>query len=270
MTYLQALSDGRVVPYHTERTQGTVVEVAKVDRDRVTLKSVYGLYLTAHPNGTVLWDRPIADAWEYWTLIPEGGDTVRLRGHFAQYLCVKGGRVLTTPDNGNNRDTLFTLCKTSGSGYIPIRAPTPTPPPKVQSLNGKRFIKSTVVKRVLVPDIAGNVNVISGLPTATSKALAEFTEIGGNRVTIKSVYGQYLSAQPDGRVEWNRDVPKEWEWWTVTKGMGDQIHLRGYHGMYLTVERDGTVHARSRNIGLTQSFTLPLTKKPSPFTTIIC
>jgi hypothetical protein len=33
----------------------------------------------------------------------------------------------------------------------------------------------------------------------------------GNGYSIKSVHGKYLSAQPNGKVEWNRDKPAQWE-----------------------------------------------------------
>ena len=32
------------------------------------------------------------------------------------------------------------------------------------------------------------------------------------KIALKSVHGKYLSAQPDGRAEWNSDIAKEWEY----------------------------------------------------------
>ena len=53
-------------------------------------------------------------------------------------------------------------------------------------------------------------------------------------VSLRSVHGKYLSAQPDGRAEWNRDHASTWEHFHV-ENRGDKIALKGAHGMYLSL-----------------------------------
>ena len=61
------------------------------------------------------------------------------------------------------------------------------------------------------------------------------------KIALKSVHGKYLSAQPDGRAEWNRDIASEWEYFHMEKRQGGKITLRGVHGMYVSAQPDGGV-----------------------------
>ena len=71
-------------------------------------------------------------------------------------------------------------------------------------------------------------------PTS-SKDLAE------GQVALKSVHGKYLSAQPDGRAEWNRDRADVWEYFNLEKRQGGKIALKGAHGKYVSAQPDGSV-----------------------------
>ena len=68
-----------------------------------------------------------------------------------------------------------------------------------------------------------------------------FIDIDEGKIAIKSVHGKYLSAQPDGRAEWNRDIASEWEYFHMEKRQGGKITLRGAHGMYVSAQPDGGV-----------------------------
>ena len=61
------------------------------------------------------------------------------------------------------------------------------------------------------------------------------------KVAFKSVHGKYLSAQPDGRAEWNRDRADVWEYFHLEKREGGKIALKGAHGMYVSAQPDGSV-----------------------------
>ena len=60
-------------------------------------------------------------------------------------------------------------------------------------------------------------------------------------VALRSVHGKYLSAQPDGRAEWNRDIANEWEYFHIEERPGGKITLKGAHGMYVSAQADGSV-----------------------------
>ena len=74
----------------------------------------------------------------------------------------------------------------------------------------------------------------SSTPTS-SNDLAE------GKVVLKSVHGKYLSAQPDGRAEWNRDRADVWEYFHLEKRQGGKITLKGAHGKYVSAQPDGSV-----------------------------
>ena len=63
----------------------------------------------------------------------------------------------------------------------------------------------------------------------------------GARVALRSIHGKYLSAQPDGRAEWNRDHASTWEHFHLEKRRDGKIALKGAHGMYVSAQPDGSV-----------------------------
>lgn len=60
-------------------------------------------------------------------------------------------------------------------------------------------------------------------------------------VSLLSVHGKYLSAQPDGRAEWNRDHASTWEYFQVEQRHNGKITLKGAHGKYVSAQNDGSV-----------------------------
>ena len=60
-------------------------------------------------------------------------------------------------------------------------------------------------------------------------------------VSLRSVHGKFLSAQPDGSAQWNRDVASMWEYFYIEKRQGGKITLKGAHGMYVSAQPDGSV-----------------------------
>jgi len=61
-------------------------------------------------------------------------------------------------------------------------------------------------------------------------------------ITLRSHHGKYLCAEQSGAVVWNRDVPKEWESWTVLDH-GATWNLRSSHGKFLCIEPNGHIVA---------------------------
>jgi len=60
------------------------------------------------------------------------------------------------------------------------------------------------------------------------------------------VHGKYLSAQPDGRAEWNREHADYWEYFQVEQRHNGKIALKGAHSMYLSAQLDGSVQINRR------------------------
>ena len=65
-------------------------------------------------------------------------------------------------------------------------------------------------------------------------------------VSLRSVHGKFLSAQPDGRAEWNRNIAAEWEYFQVEQRHNSKITLKGTHGMYVSAQPDGSVQINRR------------------------
>ena len=65
-------------------------------------------------------------------------------------------------------------------------------------------------------------------------------------VSLRSVHGKYLSAQPDGRAEWNRTIASEWEYFQVELRHNGKITLKSAHGTYVSAQPDGSVQINRR------------------------
>ena len=68
-----------------------------------------------------------------------------------------------------------------------------------------------------------------------------FTASMQETVSLRSVHGKFLSAQPDGSAQWNRDIASGWEYFHLEKRLGGKITLKGAHGMYVSAQPDGSV-----------------------------
>ena len=66
------------------------------------------------------------------------------------------------------------------------------------------------------------------------------------KLALKSIHGKFLSAQPDGRAEWNRDLASDWEYFHLERRKDGKITLRSTHGMYVSAQPDGTVQINRR------------------------
>ena len=86
----------------------------------------------------------------------------------------------------------------------------------------------------------GNKAVYEGNATNPSTGNQSNRHDGG-KIALKSVHGKYLSAQPDGRAEWNRTVANDWEFFELGERDGRKITLRSAHGKYVSAQPDGTV-----------------------------
>ena len=72
-------------------------------------------------------------------------------------------------------------------------------------------------------------------------AMSSPKHMSEGKIALKSVHGKFLSAQPDGRAEWNRDIASDWEYFHLERRKDGKITLRGTHGMYVSAQADGTV-----------------------------
>ncbi|HII77817.1 MAG TPA: hypothetical protein HA267_02215, partial [Candidatus Poseidonia sp.] len=55
------------------------------------------------------------------------------------------------------------------------------------------------------------------------------------------MHGKFLSAQPDGSAQWNRDVASAWEYFHIEERPGGKITLKSSHGKYVSAQPDGSV-----------------------------
>ena len=74
------------------------------------------------------------------------------------------------------------------------------------------------------------------------------------RISIKSAYGKYVSAEVDGTVNANGRVQDLFQIWTVAKKRTAKLALRSYHGKYLVAEVKGEVNANRDSASAWETF----------------
>jgi len=70
----------------------------------------------------------------------------------------------------------------------------------------------------------------------------------GLKVTLRSSFGKWMSAQPDGSLTVNRDGVGDWERFAVESRPNGFFLFKTAHGTYLTAEIDGSIVAKSKAI----------------------
>ena len=86
------------------------------------------------------------------------------------------------------------------------------------------------------------------------------------KIALKSVHGKYLSAQPDGRAEWNRVAACDWEFFELGERDGRKITLKSTHGKYVSAQPDGSVQINRDHAPPTgwEEFTVETRPSPTP------
>jgi hypothetical protein len=82
-------------------------------------------------------------------------------------------------------------------------------------------------------------------------------EISG-RISLKSYLNQYLSAWPEGKVDWSRTWDREWEQFKLEYRGGNKIALKSCHGSYLSAKDEvgGTVQCDQYKAGEHETWTV--------------
>lgn len=97
--------------------------------------------------------------------------------------------------------------------------------------------------------------------TGIAKAvpLGANSDLPGPRV-FKSCHGKYLSAQPDGRAEWNRDAAREWERILMERAGDNHVALKSVHNKYLSAQPDGRLEWNRDSVRAWETWTAEVTE----------
>jgi len=157
-------------------------------------------------------------------LIGQGGDEAKI-GHLYQLL--KSGvpamvqQVLPNIEGGGYR---FLSSKIALKSYMTGKRLTAVPP-------GHRWTLGCKIKHKMV------------YPLSKWQEIRIHKDENLNCIYLKSQDKKYLSAQPDGTMQWNRSGTKEWEKFQVVKVGKNQIALKSCHGKFLSGQQSGEVYA---------------------------
>jgi hypothetical protein len=93
------------------------------------------------------------------------------------------------------------------------------------------------------------------LETIWANSAKSGTEYAGWR-TLKSYHGNFLSAQPNGSLQWNRGTAAPWEIFEfIPRGL-NVYSLKGAHGTFVTVAPDCQVRVNSRSARRNEAITV--------------
>jgi hypothetical protein len=163
---------------------------------KYALKSCYGTYLTAHPNGAIEGNPVQILDWEKFSIniLPD-----LVEGSSYSFVCFHGKHLSAKPDGNLRFD-----CDFAGDWERF----------KIIKTQNNRFCFKTFHETYITVSPNGNV---SATDTDINDNTLFTIEIANGKYALKNFHGTYLSAQPNGKVEGNRVEAFEWESFSINK-----------------------------------------------------
>eukprot|EP00727_Mastigamoeba_balamuthi_P011652 m51a1_g7109 hypothetical protein (986) ;mRNA; r:67566-70781 len=186
---------------------------------RVSLRSYFGTYVSAQDDGRVMADRTLVQAWEEFDISPSlaRDGAVVIRSSRGKYLSANPGthQVACDRDRADTWETFFPVAM-GGSDWAFV---TPS----------GRYLQALDSPRVL----AAAATEPRGWETFTVERITP--ELQG-RVSLRSFFNAYVSAQQDGSVQADRASVQAWEVFTVERSpsTAGAVAFRSAHGKYLS------------------------------------
>ena len=75
-------------------------------------------------------------------------------------------------------------------------------------------------------------------------------------IALRSRHGKFLSAQPNGTLEFNRDAANIWEFFTISKISDHMISLKSFHGKFVSAQPDGRMEVNRDKCLAWEQFTV--------------
>jgi hypothetical protein len=191
-----------------------------------SFKSAAGKYLTALPDGTVHCKSETVGPDQTFLLLPSRG-AYSLKAANGKYVCSEpNAKVVANRDNAQEWETLTIYFVDVDAQNVVIRGD-----------QGRWF------------SVKGDGSVASDGPnpgdfaefTIAPAAAPQTARFAGKNKLIRSVHGKYLSAQPTGKLDWDRANAAEWERFEFIHVQGNVYNIKGCHGKYVCAEPDGKV-----------------------------
>eukprot|EP00727_Mastigamoeba_balamuthi_P006885 m51a1_g2817 hypothetical protein (868) ;mRNA; f:163505-166711 len=189
----------------------------------VSLKSFFNTFASAQDDGSVQVDRSTVQAWESFDIIPSADKpgAVLIRSAHGKYLSANPGThsVACNIDKAGDWETFFPMPR--GGNQWRFRTSDGT------------FLETLDNPRVL----ASYNSEPQGWETFTVDFLP--SELLG-RVSLKSYFNTYASAQQDGTVQVDRASVQDWEVFTVEASPSNPsaVVFKSAHGKYLSANPD--------------------------------
>jgi hypothetical protein len=189
--------------------------------------SYYGCYLSAQPGkNTLEWNRDVAKGCEKFNMVWLGAKRYAFQSKHKRYISA-------TPDGGIHAKAekvgqceQFTVNEISPGTYT------------ITSSHGK----------MMGGDGKGNAFCDrTMLEECVLVRIHPYVLLEGCCHYFYSIHRKWLSAQQDGRLEWNRSAPKQWECFEIIR-QGDKFAFRGWHNTYVTATSNGDLMCNAKRI----------------------
>jgi hypothetical protein len=204
----------------------------------LSLKSYLGKYLSAQPDGRLEWNRDWERDWELFKVEAINGNKVAFKSCHGLYLSVKDNGTVMCDQREAGENEAWTA-EWAGSGIA------------FKSSSGK-YLRPKKDGNVAVKYyVAEEKEIFTLTDHSTVKPQVELPGI----VSLKSYQDKYLSAQPDGRLEWNQDWNRDQELFKTEVINGNKVAFKSCHGLYLSVKDDGTVMCDQQEPGKNEAWT---------------
>jgi len=188
---------------------------------KVSLQTCYGTFLSAWNDGNI-YQQTHCKEWEIFTLEHVFGGKVAFKTHHGTYLSAHQNSSIHQANHCKEWEHFeihfdFKGCiglRTHHGGFLSI------------SNDGKSVLAQSYYK--------SSEEIII-------KKHDPFVLLHGDKVSIQTCYGTYLSAWNDGNV-YQQNHCKEWEIFTVEHVFGGKVAFKTHHGTYLSAHQNSSFH----------------------------
>ncbi|XP_063683403.1 uncharacterized protein LOC134817951 isoform X2 [Bolinopsis microptera] len=200
--------------------------------------------------------------------LPDGGTKWFNGARQGHWKLKEGGTVLETSFNGVHHELVYVASEKKAVLRSPERSPS-----SQMWIQGDRdrlpfggnFSSTRVSLRghhQKYVRALSNGGVDCQITGVTEAAVCEVVQVKPDTVAFRSHYGKYLSAQPNGTLEWNRGgSPNIWEFFHVGRVADGRITLLSYHGKYVSAQPDGRIEVNREGAAAWEHFSV--TEGPS-------
>lgn len=223
---------------HTDRDKFTTVENAD---GTVSLKTIWGKYVTAELDGNLTAESDNNQAWEHFLQIKGPNGSVAFRSHHGKYITVRSdGSLAATRENRtdreffvsvNNGDSTVSFFTCNGK-FVTIETAIAATSEYFKMMNCPQGVAMRCFNGSFLVAHRKDGSITADGPDASSGCFA-MTGHSNGKLSLKTDFGKYVTAQESGELVADGDRPEGLQQFRIVGNTFGTFSLVTAHGAYV-------------------------------------